>query len=151
MFELKTFKESIAKILNIKTAQEQLGAAVAQIEALTTENETLKNSLKAAVTDTVTQTAHTAALETLRGEYEKKISDLQTELQAAKTSSEANTRKALNEIGVPADQLPTVTTKQDTTLNVLEEASKLQGYELAKYLTTNKKAVSEALKKQSKR
>jgi hypothetical protein len=130
-----------------KTALEEKVKSLEQA-ASTTDLDKLKADHAEAIK---TLTADNAkALEDMKAGYEKQISDLKTEVKVESVSSEAKAISTLAQIGVPSEELPKVTTKQDKT-QILEDAAKLQGDELANFINKNRKAISEALKEKAKK
>jgi hypothetical protein len=109
MFELKSFKEGIAKVLNIQTAHVQMSEAAAQIESLTTEVETLKASHTEALAKLGTdhgavlgeRVKENTALQTTIGEQKTFIETLTKQLETEKKSVSSKVTKELASIGVP--------------------------------------------------
>ena len=116
MFDLKTFKEGVAKVLNIQTAQSQMKDAAEAIEALTTENAALKEKsleyektiagypaakqeMEASVEKLKTE--HASAIEALKAEHATKVDALNKTISEEKLAVTNEVTKELSAIGVP--------------------------------------------------
>lgn len=130
-----------------KDIMEQQAEYNANIAALKADNAKAVSDLQSATE--VLKAEHQKAINELVAVHEKTISDMSAKVQLAEASSEAKAIKTLATIGVPAEELPKVTTQNNT--QVLEEAKKLQGSQLSEYFEQNKKAIFDALKEANKK
>lgn len=116
---------------------------------------------------------HTTNVESLTKEFQAKSDDLTSkimgltadidilkiklsekhEVEKSTVNEMVNKQVALkmSALGVPEDNVPADVVKEENTTQILDQASKLEGFELANFLKDNMKAVGEALKARQNR
>jgi len=92
---------------------------------------------------TAKQKAHDIAVEEIRKEYHAKLDANEVKLVETKQSANTVAAQVLSNLGVPAEEVPTV--PMNTKGSVLEQFNKLQGQEKSAFYQANKDEICKAL------